>query len=388
MGSGRPWRSRTVAPVGVLAAFVGGWGHAEPLLPVVAVAAEHGHHVTFAGQRAVVPRLAALGFATVAVGPTTLSDRRRPLVPVDRAMEAVVVRDHFVAEFGARRAAELGQLLAGDRPDVVVCDEMDAGAVVAAEAAGIPCVTVGVLAAGRLSSNAVIGPGWEQLRAGQGLPPDPDGARFGGTLRLTPAPASFRDPAVPAPFDLHHVRPPIVDAPIQALAGPAPTVYATLGTVFDTESGDLFARLVQALAMLDPATTALLTIGDHVTRDELPPAPDHVRIEPFVAQRDVLGGCTAVVCHGGTGTLIAALSLGVPVVVLPMGADQPDNADRCVDLGVGIVLDVMSARPAEIADAVRTVLTDGRFAAAAGRLATEAAGQPPVSDVPALLALL
>ena len=34
---------------------------------------------------------------------------------------------------------------------------------------------------------------------------------------------------------------------------------------------------------------------------------------------------------------MAALSVGVPVVVIPMGADQPDNADRCVELGCGVV---------------------------------------------------
>ena len=105
----------------------------------------------------------------------------------------------------------LGQLIARDRPVVVVCDEMDAGAVVAAEVAGVPCITVGVLAAGRLASNGVVGPAWARLRAAHGLAPDPDGVRFGGTVRVTPFPAAFRDPSLPAPFELDHVRPPIID---------------------------------------------------------------------------------------------------------------------------------------------------------------------------------
>ena len=122
----------------VLASFVGGWGHAEPLLPVARLAQSYGHAVTFAGQTAVIPRLAALGFPTIDVGPATLATSRQPLVPFDREHEQVVVRDHFVGEFGAYRAEHLGRLIATARPRVVVCDEMDAGAVVAAEAARSP----------------------------------------------------------------------------------------------------------------------------------------------------------------------------------------------------------------------------------------------------------
>ena len=92
-------------------------------------------------------------------------------------------------------------------------------------------------------------------------------------------------------------------------------------------------------------------------------------------QHEILGRCAAVVSHGGSGTLVAALSLGVPVVVLPMGADQPDNADRCEALGVGVVLDPLTADGAMIATAVTEVMADGRYSATAAST-TEAAGQP------------
>ena len=55
----------------MLASFVGGWGHAEPLLPLARLARLAAIAVTFAGQTAVMPRLAALGFETVVVGPDT-----------------------------------------------------------------------------------------------------------------------------------------------------------------------------------------------------------------------------------------------------------------------------------------------------------------------------
>lgn len=377
----------------VLATFVGGWGHAEPLVPIAAVAMAHGHDVTFIGQREVLPRLTALGFPTLEVGPDTLGPRRRPLVAVDREAERVVVRDHFVGEFGAFRAEALGAVFADRRPQAVVCDEMDVGAVVAAEQLGIPCVTVAVTAAGRLSGPDVVGPAWDGLRAGRGVAADPHGERLVGALGVAPFPRSFRDPAVPWPSALHAVRPPILDA-VEALpagtgrrrAGDRPFVYVTLGTVFNIESGDLLPRLVDAMGHV--AADVLMTTGPHIGPEELAPRPPNVDIEQFVPQHEVLGRCRAVVSHGGSGTLLAALSLGVPVVVLPMGADQPDNADRCTELGVGVVLDPLTVTPGEIADAVAAVLGEDRYLRAAGELATDAAAQPRLADLPELRRLL
>ena len=307
-------------------------------------------------------------------------------MPVDREHERVVARDHFVGEFGAYRAEHLARVIAAARPRVVVCDEMDAGAVVAAEAARVPCVTIGVLASGRLTN-----PG-SSARRGRACAP-PAGSRptraagtSAGSVRLTPAPSSFRDPHVVTPFPLHPVRPPILADVDGRPTDHRELVYATLGTVFDLESGDLFARLASALSTLD--RPCVMTIGDQVSGDELPPVAPHVRIEAFVPERDLLPACAAVVCHGGTGTVIAALSLGVPLVLLPMGADQPDNADRCHELGVGIVLDAITASAHDIAGAVGEVVADRRYADAARRLAAEAAAQPPIEAVGELVTLL
>jgi hypothetical protein len=63
------------------------------------------------------------------------------------------------------------------------------------------------------------------------------------------------------------------------------------------------------------------------------------------------------VTHGGCDTLLAALALGVPAAVLPMGADQLDNADRVDDIGVGLLLDPLTADPIDVATAVTTLIT-------------------------------
>jgi UDP:flavonoid glycosyltransferase YjiC (YdhE family) len=82
----------------------------------------------------------------------------------------------------------------------------------------------------------------------------------------------------------------------------------------------------------------IVATGEHVDPAELGPLPNHVVAERFVAQRDVLAGCYAVVSHAGSGTVLDALLHGLPQVCLPLGGDQTLNARRCAELGSGIVL--------------------------------------------------
>jgi UDP:flavonoid glycosyltransferase YjiC (YdhE family) len=74
-----------------------------------------------------------------------------------------------------------------------------------------------------------------------------------------------------------------------------------------------------------------------------------------------------VITHGGHGTLMKALAAGVPVLVLPMGRDQLDNAARLTARGAGLRLRP-SAKPGDIAAAVRTLLQDPTHGEAAKRM--------------------
>jgi UDP:flavonoid glycosyltransferase YjiC (YdhE family) len=167
-------------------------------------------------------------------------------------------------------------------------------------------------------------------------------------------------------------------------------VYATLGTVFNLESGDLLARLVDAMNALTETNDVdvVITTGPGIDAAALPSPRARVRVESFVPQRELLGRCRAVVSHAGSGTLAAVLSLGIPVVTLPMGADQPDNADRCAELGVGIILDPLTATPAEITGATAAALHDPQLRSAAAAVAAGAAAQPSLDTLPELRHLL
>ncbi len=370
----------------LIATFVGGWGHAEPLIPIVDMAVAHGHGVIFAGQAAVVPRLESLGFATRVVGPDTLTSARQPLLAPDREAERSVIRDHFVTAFGSFRATALRAMFESERPDLVICDEVDVGAIIAAEAASLPCVTVNVIAAGLLNSVHVVGEAWNELRAGNALNPDPHGDRLTGTVMVAAIPRSFRHPSASSSPRMHFVRPAILAQSAPRTTTSRPLVYVTLGTVFNVESGDLFNRIIQAMSSVN--ADVIVTTGPQIDPAELKDVPSNVVVEQFRPQAEILRACTAVVTHGGSGTLLAALALGLPAAVLPMGADQLDNADRVDDLGVGLVLDPLTAEPLDIATAVMILINDDSYRHRVASLATEAESQPPLESLRELVALL
>ena len=296
------------------------------------------------------------------------------------------MRDSFFIEFGSSRAVALRSMFESQRPDLVICDEVDVGSIVAAEIGSVPCVTVNVIAAGMLNRTHVIGEAWNELRATNGLDTDPDGDHLAGMLMVAAIPRSFRHPQASSLGRMQFVRPPILEQGAARPTTTRPLVYASLGTVFNVESGDLLDRIIRAMSMVD--ADVVVTTGPQIAPSEFDGIASNVTVEQFRPQAEILRMCSAVVTHGGSGALLAALALGVPAVVLPMGADQLDNADRVTDLGVGLVLDPITARSVDIAVAVSTLLRDANYRDRAACLATEAASQQPLESVEELLALL
>jgi UDP:flavonoid glycosyltransferase YjiC (YdhE family) len=288
----------------------------------------------------------------------------------------------FAGPFATRRAADTATVIAAWRADVVVSDEVDFGSVLAAERAGLPYATVVVIAAGGFLRRVLLSEPLNARRRELGLPPDRDLAMLRRYLVLSPAPPEYRDPADPLPATAALFRPFEVAAAARQDAV-RPTVWITLGTVFDVESGDLFHRLVAGVR--DLPADIVVTVGRWIDPAEFGRQPANVRIAQYIDQAELLPRCAAVVAHGGSGTVIGALAHGVPMVLAPMGADQPHNARRCRELGVAKVLDAVRATPDHVRDATAAVLIDPSYREAAAGWQTLFAALPdPATAVRAL----
>jgi UDP:flavonoid glycosyltransferase YjiC (YdhE family) len=381
--------------VRILFTFAGGSGHLEPLVPLARAAESVGHTLAFAARPWMVSKVEALGFVAFPTGSDRgLAPVTRPLVELDAERELRDLRDGFGRRIARERAADLLPLCGKWRPDLIVREETDFGAAVIAERLEIPHANVLVCAAGSFVQPSLMASALDEVRADHGLPADPAAEMLNRYLVLTPFPVSFRDPAFPLPPTSYGLRLFDVDdgvgedspdpsndfharaaTPAWATRLPgAPTVYLTLGTVFNHESGDLFSRVIAGLHELP--INLLVTVGREIDPADFGPQPSNVRVERYVPQAEVLPHVDLVMSHGGSGSILGALAFGRPMVLIPIGADQPLNSARCEALGVGRILDALRARPSDVADAVTDVLADASYRRAAGRLRDEIAKMP------------
>jgi UDP:flavonoid glycosyltransferase YjiC (YdhE family) len=342
-----------------------------------------GHVVAFGGQAGLLPTVEAAGFTGFDTGGASLFDttERAPLAAPDPEEEARVVRDVYAGRIAHERADAVAALCEEWRPDVVVCDEMDFGAMVAAERLALPHATVLCIANGGFVPPGLVEEPLNGLRARHGLPPEPGLAMLRRDLVLTSFPPSLRDPAFPLPPNAHVIRPTASEQPVAEAAPtwlvslhPSRTVYFTLGTIFNLESGDLFERVLAGLRELP--LDILVTVGRELDPAVLGEQPANVRVERYVPQSLVLPRCSLVVSHAGSGSVVGALAHGLPLVLLPLGADQPLNAARCAELGVARVLDAVRVTPEGVREAVSTVLSEPAYRLHAARIRDEIAALP------------
>jgi UDP:flavonoid glycosyltransferase YjiC (YdhE family) len=367
----------------ILFTFIGGIGHFRPLVPIARAVEAAGHEVRVAGSGKVTPAVEAAGFTTFATSGPRPADAPppvpEPLEPADPEAE----EQHFASAFGGpgarRHAAALLEIAANWHPDVIVRDEADFGTAVAAEKLGIPCTTVLVLASGALLRKDLLAGPLGEVRAEHNLPPDPALTFLDGDLTLSPFPPTFRHPSFPLPPNTFSYRTATVP-----LAEPHPaTVYFTLGTVFQPDTDDLFTRVLTGLRAL--SANVIVTVGERNDPAALGPQPPHVRIERFIPQDDLLPTCDLVISHGGSGSILGTLAHGLPSLVLPLGADQPHNAQRILTLGLGQTLEPATLTPADVTQAATEVLANSNYKQAAGQVQAELNALPDVTETVALV---
>jgi MGT family glycosyltransferase len=144
-----------------------------------------------------------------------------------------------------------------------------------------------------------------------------------------------------------------------------PAILLSLSTTY-MQQEDLLQRLVDGLGLVDGH--ALVTTGPALRSRPLARVPSHVHVVESAPHGAVLPHVDLAITHGGHGTVIRALAGGVPVMVVPISRDQPDNAARVVHHGVGIKVSKRSS-PERFATAMLRALDDDALRTRAGEMA-------------------
>ena len=393
--------------------LVAGWdsgGGVEAVQTVVRRAVRRGHQVRVLGTEGLRSRFESAGadFSRYRYAPD--NDTRQRETDLLKEWEVrtpigmfVRVRDRLM--FGPARlfCRDLTEELDREPADVVVVDTMIPSALSGAEAAGVPSVLLmhgpyllprpgapaigtGFLPPhgrlGRLRDRAAASlalsvfrtgmPILNQARAEFGLGPlrDLDSLVAGASRVLVCTSPSYDFAAGAVPGNVRYVGPQLDDADGGSWdhpwtgAGKRPLVLVSLSSTVMGQEG-LLQRAADAVGQLP--VHALVTTGPAVDPAVIQ-APQNVSVRRWARHADVLPYCSAVVTHGGHGTVLKALTAGVPLVIAPLGRDQPDNAARVIRAGAGLRV----RRTADITTlqrAIGQVLDDHRYRDAARHMA-------------------
>jgi hypothetical protein len=137
--------------------------------------------------------------------------------------------------------------------------------------------------------------------------------------------------------------------------------------------------VTNALAALP--VRAVVTLGPGLAADAVKCSARNVVVCRSAPHDAIMREAAVVVTHGGHGTVMRALAHRVPILCMPMGRDQNDNAVRVVARGAGLNLPP-AASSSEISGALRRLLEDPAFAQSARQLGDAVAAEAAASTAP------
>jgi UDP:flavonoid glycosyltransferase YjiC (YdhE family) len=338
-----------------------------PFIPLGGALARAGHEVIVATGANLRARVEENGFEFVEAGLPAMEGVMAAVA--DEEVKAAPPGDRIsfpAAMFGLvhpqAKLPALRDLIARRPVDLIVHPPVDVSGPLLAAELGLPSACYGFgqpfEPAVLVAMTARVRPLWEQA----GLEPEPHAGIYRGRY-LDPCPPRLRgDGGVPAAQGTYPIRPEIPghpQAPLPAWAeslGESPVVYVSLGTAPLFNQPDRFAPLLSGLA--GEQIDVVVTVSELHDPTALGELPSNVHVERWLPLSPLLPRCDAVLCHAGTGTTLAALVAGLPLVLVPQGADQFDNARACRRAGAAKVLMPDEVDPGAVREAVRAVLQD------------------------------
>jgi MGT family glycosyltransferase len=338
-----------------------GGGNVVPVAGLTGVLVQHGHDVRVIGPEDLRSRFERAGA------------RFRPFQRAQppHMKEAGVSEDNLLGltrfMSGRRLAEDVLEELGAEPTDLVVTDAFLSAGLAAAEKAGVPAVPLvhvlyaptvdGPLATQWDATRAMV----ESTRRRLEIPEvDPALPLMAGLwapcpLVLACAPQAFDLPSEHLPSNARYVGP-ILDQPTVSPRQPGQGRVLVSFSTTAMGQRDVIQRTLDALADVD--VEVVCTLGGIPVEDLSPPS--NASVSDWISHSEVLPRTDVVVTHAGLSTVMTSLASGVPMVCMPMGRDQPLNAQRVATLGLGIELS-----PEATADAIRQavlgVLDDAGF---------------------------
>jgi len=369
-----------------------GAGHIGPMIPFAHALLRDNAEVLVAAPGSAAPMIVDAGLDHFPL-PEPPQEGRAEIFAEARHMDwddanRRVVSDMFIRMDAPANYPHVRCAIERFEADVVLFDIADFAASLAAEAAGVPAVSVAIsLGLHMKTLGESIAEALDEVREQIGLAPDPELEYLSNAPSFTLLPEGLETPEALVGSQPIRFR---VPEPAEPRPLPAwwrntewPLVYLTFGSVAPTM--DFFPKLyreaIDALSVLP--VRLLVTIGRDRDPAELGPVPPNVHVARWVPQADVMPHAAAMVCHGGSGTVNAGLAAGVPMAVVPLFADQPHNARRIAEIGAGV--EIAPDAMVHLADAVRALLAVPSYRRAAGRIAEETRALPTVDTAAQIL---
>jgi UDP:flavonoid glycosyltransferase YjiC (YdhE family) len=354
-------------------------GNAPPQLAVTRSLVERGHEVRVLAHRAGRERVERTGATVIEVEGSTAdldltraeTDSVRDWAAKTPLGAAARLRDGAMIDPLPDHTRQCAAILRDWSADVVVFDWLFLGPPVAAEGAGIPAAALvhcpyplaisgapplfsGMKpmagAAGSLRDWVVKGffrrfsaaglPQLNRVRAEHGLAPLSaweDQLRSVAGIYVLTAPELDFAGALSLPANVHYVGP-AFEHYCSEWCSPWPPENADplILVSFSTSYMNQNALAQRVLAAVEGLKARVLfTTGPAIDVAQLR-VPANTKTEQFVPHRAVLPKASLVITHAGWQTVNAALSCGVPLVCIPDGRDQPDNAVRVRAVGAGV----------------------------------------------------
>ena len=367
----------------ILAVATPGAGHVIPMMPLIEALLAQGDEVTVAAGEDPGGAVARAGAVFRQAGRgemdwfADLQARVLHGLPGD-GLAPERINHYFVPRLFAEVAVPdmIDEVVAIGRelgPDLVLFETYALAGPLAAEVLGVPGVhhLISPMLPDEVMALAddAVSPIWRSFE----LHPGYGGLYRGITIEITPP--LLEERTIPGGETLA-MRPAPLPATEPAHSDP-PSVYLTLGTMLGNT--EVFRTVLAGLA--GEGVEVVVTVGADNDPAALEPVPANTRVERYIPQAELLPRCSAIVHHGGSGTMYGSLAHGVPQVVLPQGADNFVNGRLLARCGAGVTIGPEDVTPEVVREAVRLVLDEPSYRDTGRRLAAELAALPEPAEV-------